>query len=101
MRAQRLKELLTAAGGYRDRCAEVMGDRVELLTQQILADTTFTIYPDDQMYVGEPFRQDNGLVDDSQSVLVDGKKAALARMQMKVSTQSNAPVTCGLFLGLF
>ena len=84
IRAQLLKELLTAAGGYRDHCGKVMGDRVEMLAEQVVKDTTFTIYPEDQMYVGQPVRQEDGLIDDSQSELLEGKKAEVARMQMKV-----------------
>jgi hypothetical protein len=83
MRAQRLKELLTGAGAFRLHCDEIMGNHIDLLARQCLADSTFTMYPDSEMYEGEPVRQENGVVDDSQSKLKPGGTARMARMQMK------------------
>lgn len=87
MRAQRLKSLLTAAGAFRLRCDEIMGDRVALLAKQCLADPTFTLYPDEAMYSGTPVRQANGVVNDRESTLVPGKVAQIARMQLKVCNE--------------
>ena len=50
IRANRLKELLTAAGGFRADCSAIMGDAVELLAQQVLADSFFTVYPEELMW---------------------------------------------------
>jgi hypothetical protein len=87
MRAQRLKSLLTAAGAFRLRCNEIMGDRVDMLAKQCLADPTFTLYPDEAMYSGTPVRQENGVVNDRESTLVRGKTAQIARMQLKVCNE--------------
>jgi hypothetical protein len=87
MRSQRLRSLLTAAGAFRHRCDEIMGDRVDLLAKQCLADPAFTLYPEEAMYAGNPVRQENGVVDDRKSSLVPGKPAAVARMQLKVCAE--------------
>lgn len=48
LRAFQLKELLTAAGGFRENCDKVMGDNVDLLAEQVMADPFMTIYHPDQ-----------------------------------------------------
>ena len=48
VRAFQLKELLTAAGGFRENCDKIMGDNVDLLAEQVLADPFMTIYHPDQ-----------------------------------------------------
>jgi len=45
VRAFQLKELLTGAGGFRENCDKIMGDNVDLLAEQVLADPFMTIFP--------------------------------------------------------
>ena len=87
IRSQRLKSLLTAAGAFRLRCNEIMGDRVALLAKQCLADPTFTLYPDAAMYSCTPVRQENGVIVDHESKPVPGKAADIARMQLKAGNE--------------
>ena len=59
VRAFQLKELLTAAGGFRENCDKVMGDNVDLLAEQVLADPFMTIFPPEQCKEdGSPKEQD-------------------------------------------
>ena len=48
VRAFQLKELLTAAGGFRENCDNIMGDKVDILAEQVLADPFMTLYPPEQ-----------------------------------------------------
>jgi hypothetical protein len=45
IRAFELKSMLTACGAFRTKCGEVMGDEVEMIAKQVLADPFFTMYP--------------------------------------------------------
>ena len=47
VRAYTLKEILTAAGGFRENCDQVMGDKVDLLAEQVLADPFMTLFHPD------------------------------------------------------
>lgn len=48
VRAFQLKELLTAAGGFRENCDTIMGDNVDILAEQVLADPFMTLFPAEQ-----------------------------------------------------
>lgn len=59
IRAFQLKELLTAAGGFRENCDNVMGDNVDLMAEQVLADPFMTIFPPEMCKQdGSPSEQD-------------------------------------------
>ena len=58
VRAIRLKQLLTAAGGFREDCANIMGDDVALLSAQVLVHPHGTYFPQGQMWSTAPVRVD-------------------------------------------
>ena len=49
IRAFELKRLLTAAGGFRERCELTMGEGIAMLAKQVMADPFFTIYDDEDL----------------------------------------------------
>ena len=87
LRANRIKDLLTAAGGFRENCASIMGNDVALLSAQVLAHPHGTYYPTEEMWSTAPVcsggRWHGGIE-------VHGKEAKLKRRQQQVCNEHMA-----------
>ena len=81
MRSNSLKQLLTAAGAYRENCGEIMGDEVAMLAAQVLADPFFTCYPDEELWITPPTLIDGKL---EGGIELAGAGPRLKRLQKKV-----------------
>ena len=80
LRANRIKDLLTAAGGFRENCASIMGTDVALLGAQVLAHLHGTYFPTEEMWSTPPvFSGDRW----QGGIEIPGKEAKLKRLQQK------------------
>lgn len=87
IRVNRLKQMLTAAGGFREDCARIMGDDVATLSAQVLAHPYGTYYPSEDMWSTAPVLTEDGW---EAGIELPDKVAHQKLLQQKVSDEHMA-----------
>jgi hypothetical protein len=87
IRTNRLKEMLTAAGGFREDCALVMGDDIAVLSAQVLVHPHGTYFPSEDMWSTAPVLAEDGWVG---GIKLPDNDAKLKRLQQQVSDEHMA-----------